>query len=288
VALALVVARALPAQAPRLRIGEDNSSARALRQPATLVVMKSSGTPWLTRLDAGAVYALRAGGLVPEIGMRVSAGSARRRADRILGASLRGDASVGGLGLVVSAEYEADGGFDLQKGLASAELTPIGWGAAGLGRFTGHRVVIDTLLVPDSSCGCGGRTRREEIRRRAIGDIGLRWRPWIGAGFGHVFAIGAAPSREDSSAFFRAWGRIEAQLRVPVGAWIIEGDLTGTSWYVDGFHGNNFAKASLSLELGASGVSLTASALNGRRPPRFGRVEEYALGLGYRLPAPAR
>jgi len=162
-----------------------------------------------------------------EIGLHASAGSARKRADRVFGAMARREWALLYLPvpflISTGVEYEADGGLDMQKGLAVAELTPIGAGRVGLGRFTRH--VTRNRIAPDG----------QAVTRRI--PTGIRWRPWIGVGYGHVFKIDAAPTREDSSAFFRGYGRLVAALRVPVGDWLVEGALEGTAWYVGGFNG---------------------------------------------------
>jgi acyl carrier protein len=274
----LVLALALPvhaaaAQESPLQIGHAYSSARSLGQPATFIVVREGSGPWLTKFDFGLLYPLPLGRLgALELGARASAGSARPARDRVLGAMIRKDWPLIAMDLLLatSAAYEADGGLDMQKGLIGAELTPLGSRRLSLGIFSrrirrielGRDGKPDTLMVP----------------------VGFRWRPWLGAGVGHVFTIDAAPTREDSTAFFRAYGRVETAMRVPVGRWFLEGDFEGTAWYVGGFHGDNFAKGSLSLAFGRSGVSLTATGEAGRQPPRFTRVQSISLGIGFRYP----
>lgn len=171
-----------------------------------------------------------------------------------------------GIGLGLGLEFETDGNFDLNKLIAGAEVTPLGWGAAGLGRFTHHRMV-DGRMQP----------------------LGLRWRPWIGAGFGQGSASGfyAPTMPENRSNFFRAHARVEAALRLPLGRVMVEGAVEGTSWYLGGMNGGingtNYLEASLSAEIG-SGWSLTLTAEEGRRPPQFEKTARAAVGLGFRLP----
>lgn len=270
--LTLAAARAA-AQDDAVQVGHAYSSARALGQPATLIFLRELNGPWLTKLDIGILYRVGLGDIGAfELGARVAAGSARPAADRVIGATLRKDWPVIGAGIVIatSLEYEADGGLDMQKGLLGAEITPIGSRVLSLGIFSRRirRIDLDASGKPDT----------------AMVPVGFRWRPWLGAGYGHVFAIDAAPTREDSSAFFRGYGRIEGALRVPVGRWFVEGDVEGTAWYVDGFNGDNFARVSLSLVLGRSGVSLTAAGEAGRRPPRFTRIQSMSVGVGFRYP----
>jgi len=229
-------------------IGHSYSSPAALRLPATLVAVRAaSGGAWLSKLDAGVLARLPTGaGFGLELGVRASGGSVRSRTERVYSAMARTDWSFSGpgIGMALGAEYEADGGFDVKKLSAGAELTPLGWGAAGLGRFT-HRT------------------------------HGFRWRPWIG---GAVVADDV----------FRGHARVEAVLRVPVGALAIEGSAEATAWYRDGFNGTNYATAALSAELGGSGVSLTLSADEGRRPPLYLKTSKASVGLGLRLPSPSR
>lgn len=227
----------------RWHIGHSYSSLGALRQPATMVGIKSNGGPWLSKIDAGVLASFPAGrrfGI--EIGARASTGSARTRAERVYGLMARTDWSLPApnLGVALGVEYEADGGFDTTRVAATGEITPLGWAAAGLGRFTGP------------------------------GATGLRWRPWLGA----------AVVSEDG---FRGHGRIEAALRVPLGEWIVEGNVEGTSWYLDGFNGTNFLESSLSLEFTPRGPRITLSAEEGRRPPVYLKTSRAAVGVGFRL-----
>lgn len=228
----------------RWHIGHSYSSIGALRQPATMTGIKSNGGPWLSKIDAGVLVRLpTGGGPALELGLRASTGSSRTRAERVYGAIARTDWSFPGqgIGLALGAEFEADGGFDVRRASAGAEITPLGWGPAGLGRFTG-----------------GNAT-------------GIRWRPWLGA---------AAVSRDG----FRGHARIEALLRVPLRDWIVEGGVEATSWYRDGgVNGTSWVNGSLSLELRPQGPTLTLSAEEGRRPPRFVKTSRAAVGVGFRL-----
>lgn len=247
IALAVVLA----AQQTTVAIGHSYSSIGALRQPATLMALRSAGGPWLTKLDAGVLATLPTGaGFALEFGVRASVGSARSRAERVMGAVARTDWSFTGpnLGLGLGVELESDAS-DTHTMTFGAELTPLAWGAVGLGRFTHHRME-GTVLRP----------------------YGFRWRPWIGAAAGDGF---------------RGHSRLEAALRVPLGSVAIEGAAEGTAWYTDGgFNGVNYLDASLSIETG-NGWSLTVTAEEGRRPPGFGRASRQAIGIGLRLPPPA-
>jgi len=247
IALAVVMAT----QQSAVAIGHSYSSIGALRQPATVMALRSNGGPWLTKLDAGLLATLPTGaGFDLQFGVRASVGSARTRAERVISAVARTDWSFTGpnLGLGIGVEFETDD-FNINKMMAGAELTPLAWGAVGLGRFTHHRME-------------GGVLR----------PYGLRWRPWIGAAAGERF---------------RGHARLEAALRVPLGGMAIEGAAEGTSWYSDGgFNGINYLDASLSLETG-HGWSLTITAEEGRRPPGFGRASRVAVGIGLRLPPPS-
>ena len=228
----------------RWSIGHSYSSIGALRQPATMTGIKVNGGPWLSKIDAGVLARLpTGGGPALELGMRASTGSSRSRAERVYGVIARTNWSFPrpAIGLALQAEYEADGGLDVKRASAGAEITPLGWAAAGLGRFTG-----------------GNAT-------------GFRWRPWLGA----------AIVSEDG---FRGQARIEALLRVPMSSWTIEGGIEATSWYLNGgVNGTSWLDASLSLELRPQGPTLTLSAEEGRRPPRFVRTSRAAVGVGFRL-----
>jgi hypothetical protein len=85
--------------------------------------------------------------------------------------------------LAVGAEYEADGGFDVQRTAATAELTPLG-GLPGLG----------TWVSP---------------------SVRLRWRPWVGVAAGADVRPYARLSAEWAS------GRVEAG--VEGSAWLVSG-----------------------------------------------------------------
>src|SRR5262249_35314790 len=141
-------------------------------------------------------------------------------------------------------EYEADGEFDVEKGVLSGEITPLG-GWRGLGK-------------PWS------------------GSVPFRWRPWLGAGVGNVFDASGEEDPETDS-FFRAYARLEANYspkRLKIGA-------EGTLWAVEGGVGTrSHAGGTLAYELG-SGVSFGLTGEIGRQPPRFAREESFKVGFGF-------
>ncbi len=132
-----------------LLVGHSYSSARALTQPATLVLEKTRGSPLYSVLDVGA---LLRGSLADrtwlELGARAHAGSARPESQRVFGAVARAFREQDPLLVAIGAEYEADGSFAVERPAATAELTLLG-GVPGLGTWVSPRVR-------------------------------LRWRPWIG------------------------------------------------------------------------------------------------------------
>lgn len=231
---------------PAVRVGHAYSSAEALGQPATFVLHKEDAQPWLTLLDVGALLSLEAGRGWFEVGARAAAGSARSPARRIYGGVARANRHLAPLVVALAGEYEADGGFDVQKGLVSLELTP--------------------AAVPALAIG--------------IPRHGLRWRPWLAAGYGTVFDTDQAAADVEDDGFFRAYARAEVTWE-PAFAPLRFG-LEGTSWLVDGdVRGTSHLKGALSLPAGAGfSVSLTAEA--GRQPPRFAYDERLAIGLGFR------
>jgi hypothetical protein len=171
-----------------LLIGHSYSSARALTQPATLVLEKSRGAPWYTVLDAGALVrgSLAARSWL-EAGARTLAGSARTPRQRVFAAMARAYRELDPVLVAVGSEYEADGGFDLQRVAATAEVTPLG-GLPGLG----------TWVSP---------------------GLRLRWRPWIGATVG----AGVRPYARLAAEY--ATGRVEAGLEST--GWLVDGSGVG-------------------------------------------------------------
>ena len=187
---ALLLATNAAAQEPaglrrwELLVGHSYSSPRALLQPATLVLEKVAGSPLYSVLDAGALIR---GSLGPrlwlETGVRTRAGSARPRSQRVFAAMARAYRELDPVLFAVGAEYEADGGFDVQQTAATVELTPLG-GAPGLG----------TWVSP---------------------SVRVRWRPWIGVAVGADVRPYARLSAEWAS------GRVEAGAEGS--AWLVKG-----------------------------------------------------------------
>lgn len=238
-----------------VRVGHSYSSAQAIGQPATFSAVRSRAQPWLTQLDAGV---LATGPWFPsllheaEVGLRFSGGSARPRSQRVHGAMIRGFRAIESARMVVAltGEYEADGGFDVAKGVIGAEVSPYGFGSIGLGRWS------------------SGADKR-----------GAYWRPWAGVGYGTVFDTDQAASTVEQDGFWRAYLRLVAAWRP--GA--IELDLEATGrWLENPPTRPGFMKASVSVPVG-SGVSLTATAEAGSRPPRFERTGQLSAGMGFRL-----
>ncbi len=177
-----------PAHRWDLLVGHSYSSARALTQPATLVLEQEWGAPLYTVLDAGALVR---GSLAPrtwlEVGLRARAGSGRPARQRVYGAMARTYAELDPLLVAVGGEYLADGHFDVSQPAATAELTPLG-GVSGLG----------TWVSP---------------------GLHLRWRPWLGLSCGG----GVRPYARLSAEF--ASGRAEAGVEGT--AWLVEGSGRG-------------------------------------------------------------
>jgi hypothetical protein len=136
-----------------LLIGHSYSSARALTQPATLVLEKERGSPLYSVLDVGALVR---GSLADrtwlELGARARAGSARPPSERVYGAVVRAYRELDPVLVAVGGEYEADGSFGVERTAATAEITFLG-GLPGLG----------TWVSP---------------------GVRLRWRPWVGVAWG--------------------------------------------------------------------------------------------------------
>ena len=189
---ALAAAPRLAAQTPAHRwdllVGHSYSSARALTQPATLVLEQEQGAPLYTVLDAGAVVR---GSLASrtwlEMGLRARTGSARPARQRVYGAMARVNAELDPLLIAVGGEYLADGRFEVSQPAATLELTPLG-GVPGLG----------TWVSP---------------------AVRFRWRPWLGLSWGG----GARPYARLAAEFVS--GRAEAGLEGT--AWLVGGDGRG-------------------------------------------------------------
>ena len=171
-----------------LLIGHSYSSARALLQPATLVLEQEHGAPLYSVVDAGAL--LRSS-LAPrawlELGLRARAGSARPPGLRAYGAMARLFADLDPVLVAGGYEYLADGHFAATQGAATVELTPLG-GAPGLG----------TWVSP---------------------ALHLRWRPWLGVSWGGGVRPYARAAAELAS------GRVEAGLEAT--GWLVGGNALG-------------------------------------------------------------
>ena len=250
--LGVLIACAAPTRAlaqwehahPTVRVGHAYSSVEALGQPATFVLVKEQGQRWLTVLDAAVLLGHEAGRGWYELGLRAAAGSSRPPSRRIYSGLLRANRHVAPAVIALAAEYEADGDFEVRKGMLNLELTP--------------------AVVPALAIG--------------IPRHGFRWRPWLAAGYGNVFKTTTPPSGVEDGGFFRAYARAEVAWEPGT----VRLGLEGTSWLVDGaVRGTNYLKGVLSLPAGSGfAVSLTGEA--GRQPPRFEYGERLALGLGYR------
>jgi len=231
----------------QVAIGHSYSSASALRQPATFVVIAEEGAPLLTRFD-GSVLARGALGSSGswEAGARASTGSARPESRRLYGGVARAWRVTDPFLVSLAAEYEADGGFDVEKGVAGFEAGPLR-GAPGLGRWVSR-------------------------------SVRLRWRPWLGIGYGNVFRAAAGRADVEDDGFWRAHARLEASYQ-PAGE--ARCDLEATSWLVDGeVRGTNFLKVALTVPI-RGGLSVAADGQLGRRPPRFERERRIGIGLGF-------
>jgi len=251
--LALVaILAATPAFAGTVEVGVGHSysSASALAQPATLVLVAEEDAPLLARLDAGVLARGPLGHLAAwETGIRAATGSARPASRRVYGAVARGWRATDPLLVAFGGEYEADGDFEVEKGVLNLEASPLR-GAPGLGRWVTPRVR-------------------------------LRWRPWIGLGYGNAFDAGAARADVESKNFWRAYARVEASYQ-PRGR--ARCDVEATSWLVNGdIRGTNYLKAALAVPI-AGGLSLSADLAAGRQPPRFERERRVGLGLGFYRP----
>jgi hypothetical protein len=184
----LVAANAAAQEPPRPRwellVGHSYSSPRALLQPATFTLEKARGSPLYSVIDAGALVRGSLGTRSwLEAGIRTRAGSARPRRQRVFAAMARTFHELDPVLLAVGAEYQADGGFDVQQTAGTAEFTPLG-GVPGLG----------TWVSP---------------------AVHLRWRPWVGVAVGADVRPYARLSAE--------WvgGRVEAG--VEGSAWLVKG-----------------------------------------------------------------
>lgn len=247
---ALLVLLPAAAHAAPLDVAVAHSylSSKSLGQPATFFLVGSEHEPTLSEID-GSILLRGGAGLSGywESGVRALAGSARDKPDRVFGAVARGTWDLDPWALTVAGEYEADGGFDVEKGVLSAEVTPEG-GPRGLGR-------------PWSR------------------GVPFRWRPWLGAGVGNVFDASGTEDPEQGS-FLRAYARLEATWWPS--HWDIGAD--GTLWAVEGGVGTrSYARGTVAYEI-KEGVSFDLSGEIGRQPPRFSRVQSFKIGFGFHRP----
>jgi hypothetical protein len=245
--LAIVGAAPALAQAPSVRIGHSYTSERALGQPATFVLVAEEDRALLTTFDAAVVVRapIGKGGLT--LGARTAAGSARAREKRVLGALVRYWRAAAPAVVSIDVDYEADGGLDVQKGVLSLQVTPIG--------------------VPSLRIGY------------TPGGVGFSWRPWLGLGYGNVLSADASGAGIEPDGFVRVFGRAELSYRRS-GA---EATLEATGWLAQGdAQGAGYLKGALSVPIG-SGFSIVASGEAGRQPPRFARGRRLGVGLGYSL-----
>jgi len=160
----------------------------------------------------------------------------------------RGRGGGGGAPPALSGEYEADGGFDVQKGVVGVEATPLG----AMGWCLGVRCA---------------RSR-------------LQWRPWLGVGVGNTFRGASGLAEPEGRAFVRAYLRAEASWVPRAG---VELNLEATGWYLPGGpDGRTNTTASLAVALG-KGFSIAAKGQLGSPPPRFAYARSLSVGLGFVL-----
>ena len=250
--LALVLLVALPSSASAQRrwgveIGHSYSSTRAIRQPATFTVNLADSVS--TEIDAGVLVGGPLGSSASlEFGVRALAGSARTSAKQVYGAMARGYAAVGEWVGALSGEYEADGSFDVQKGVVGVELTPVG--------------VTRSCL--------GVRCARSHVA----------WRPWLGVGVGNTFRGSSGLAAPEAGTFARAYLRTELSWLPRPG---VELNSEATGWYLaHGGAGRTNTTASLAVALG-KGFSLAAKGQVGCPPPRFEYARSLSVGVGYVL-----
>jgi hypothetical protein len=148
----------------------------------------------------------------------------------------------------LSGEYEADGGFDVQKGVIGAEVTPLG----------------------EMRWCLGVRCARSR----------LQWRPWLGVGVGNSFRGARELAAPEGRTFVRVYLRGEA-------SWVprenLEVNLEATGWYLArGSRGRTNTTASVAYEVW-KGFSLTAKGQVGSPPPRFDYSRSLSVGLGFVL-----
>lgn len=250
VACALFVAAAPRAAAQRrwgVEIGHSYTSAKALHQPATFTLSVADSIT--SAIEGGVLVGGPVGRSASlEFGVRALAGSARTKAERIYGAMARGYAVRGEWVGALSGEYEVDGGFDVQKGVVAAELTPLGAMRWCLGVW------------------CAGSH--------------VQWRPWLGVGVGNTVRGAGGLAAPEGRSFVRAYLRAEASWVPRAG---VELDLETTGWYLPGSSaGRTNTTASLAVEVW-KGFSLAAKGQIGSPPPRFIYARSVSVGLGFVL-----
>ena len=162
------------------------------------------------------------------------------------GALARGYAVRGEWVGALSGEYEADGGFDVQKGIVGVEVTPLG-----------------------AMRGClGVRCARSHGR----------WRPWLGIGVGNTFRGSRGLAPPEGRAFARAYLRTAASWVPRAG---VELNAEATGWYLArGGEGRTNTTVSLAVALG-KGFSIAAKGQVGCAPPRFVSARSVSVGVGY-------
>jgi hypothetical protein len=246
----LLVAAAPQAHAQRrwgVEIGHSYSSAKALHQPATFALNVADSIT--TDVQGGVLVGGPIGSSASlEFGLRALAGSARSKAESEYGAIVRGFVRMGQWVSALSGEYEADGGFDVQKGVIGAEVTPLG----------------------EMRWCLGVRCARSR----------LQWRPWLGVGVGNSFRGARELAAPEGRTFVRVYLRGEA-------SWVprenLEVNLEATGWYLArGSRGRTNTTASVAYEVW-KGFSLTAKGQVGSPPPRFDYSRSLSVGLGFVL-----
>jgi hypothetical protein len=246
----LLVAAAPQAQAQRrwgVEIGHSYSSAKALHQPATFTLNVADSVT--TDIQGGVLVGGPIGSSASlEFGLRALAGSARSNAESEYGAIVRGFVRMGQWVSALSGEYEADGGFDVQKGVLGAEVTPLG----------------------EMRWCLGVRCARSR----------LQWRPWLGVGVGNSFRGARELAAPEGRTFVRVYLRGEV-------SWVpregVELNLEATGWYLArGSEGRTNTTASMAVDLW-KGVSMTTKVQVGCPPPRFVYARSLSVGLGFVL-----
>jgi len=203
---------AAPAAAHRweLLVGHSYSSARALLQPATLVLEQERDAPLYSVVDAAV---LLRGSLQPrawlEMGLRARAGSARPPAQRAYGAMARLFAHLDPILVAAGYEYLADGHFGVHQSAATLELTPLG-GAPGLGTWVSPAVHVRWRPWLGLSWGDGARPYARLAAEAALGrtEAGLEATGWLVKGSGVGFVQGDVSVQLVGGLYLTASGEI--------------------------------------------------------------------------------